>query len=69
MFPFLARVATSTKNAHVTISSYKNNYHMECIRAANARHNVIIFCKSDPLNWQFKTITTKQEITMTTRPP
>ena len=27
---------------------------MECIRYANARHKVIIFCKSRPLNWQLK---------------
>ena len=27
---------------------------MECIRIANARHKVIIFCKSRPLNWQLK---------------
>ena len=27
---------------------------MECIRKANARHKVIIFCKSRPLNWQLE---------------
>ena len=31
---------------------YKYNHRMECIRKANARHKVIIFCKSCPLNWQ-----------------
>ena len=34
--------------------SYKNNYRMECIHYANARHKVIIFCKSHPLNWQLE---------------
>ena len=27
---------------------------MECIRYANARHKVIIFCKSCPFNWQLE---------------
>ena len=27
---------------------------MECIRVVNARHKVIIFCKSRPLNWQLE---------------
>ena len=27
---------------------------MECIRVGNARHKVIIFCKSCPLNWQLE---------------
>ena len=35
---------------------------MECICITNARHKVIIFCKSCPLNWQLKTITTSKEI-------
>ena len=35
-------------------SSYKNNHRMECIREANARHKVIIFCKSHPFNYQLE---------------
>ena len=37
---------------HDNPNSYKYNHRMECIREANARHKVIIFCKSHPLNWQ-----------------
>ena len=65
----------SLANSRLAFSSYKNNYHMECIRRGNARHKVINFWKSHPFNWLLecilKTITTKQKharsTTMTTR--
>ena len=34
---------------------------MSCIRIANARHKVIIFCKSRPFNWQFEVIRSQSE--------
>ena len=32
----------------LNVISYKDNYRQECIRVANARLEVIIFCKSRP---------------------
>ena len=53
-----------TQNERSDIECQIITIKMECIRIANARHKVIIFCKSHPLNWQLecilKTITTKQ---------
>ena len=40
-------------------TSYKYNHRMECIREANARHKVIIFCKSHPFNYQLEENTMK----------
>ena len=39
---------------------YKNNYRMECIHEANARHKVIIFCTSRPCNYQLDNNEIKQ---------
>ena len=48
---------------------YKNNYCMECIHIANARHKVIIFCKSHPLNWQLEDNNNQSKEIKQVRPP